>query len=153
MSYTGDPRNNPVDRVRLVVGDTLPDPILDDETYLYLLDKYKQNENRASIAAAQMILFNLTRYTRERAGDIEVYGQDYFNNYRKTLQDWLKHPQFNESLAMPYAGGISRQDMANNAADSDTLKPTAYRGMQHERSIYDHKPEETGVIRDSIFDY
>jgi hypothetical protein len=152
MAYSSDPKNNPVDRIRLMIGDTLPDPILDDETYDYILEKYK-NENRAAVAAAQMILFNLTRYTRERTGDIEVYGADYFNNYRKTLQDWLRNPQYGESLAMPYAGGISRADMIKNAEDPDTLKPRAYRDFENTHSIYDNKEETSGDVRDSIFEY
>lgn len=152
MAYSGNPKDCAADRIRLMIGDTLPQPILDDETYEYLLLKYK-NENKAALFAGQMVMFNLSRYTRERTGDIEVYGAEYFNNYRKALKDWLSNPNFGESVAMPYAGGISRSDMIANAEDTDTLKPRAYRDFTSDHSIYDHKAEDTGGEDASYFKY
>lgn len=120
MPYTGNPATNPIDRVRLNVGDIWPDmEILHDEDYQYFLDKNNGNENRASIDAARAILFALTRMMRERTGDIEVYGSDWFNNYRKALEMLIKDPNLSLSIAMPYAGGISRSDMCANDSNPD----------------------------------
>lgn len=133
MSYSGNPSGSATDRVRLNVGDIWPDmEWLHDEDYLYFINKYNGNENRATLDAARTILFVLARYTRERTGDIEVYGGDIANNYFRALELMLKDPNAAISLAMPYAGGISRTDMHANRVNSDNnavLAPTDRRHM------------------------
>jgi hypothetical protein len=120
MPYTGNPATSATDRVRLNVGDIWPDmELLHDEDYQYFIDKYNGNENRATIDAARTLLFTLARFTRERTGDIEVYGGDIFSNYYKALELILKDPNAAISVAMPYAGGISVQDMHDNRVNSD----------------------------------
>ena len=123
MPYTNDPANNPVDRIRLNVGDIWEDiEYLTDADYQYFLDAADGNERRATMDAVRAILFKLTRMTRERTGDIEVYGGDWFNNYMKALLLILKDPNISVSLAVPYAGGISRSDMQANRCDPDNFR-------------------------------
>ncbi|ATW58224.1 hypothetical protein CNR37_00004 [Pseudomonas phage ventosus] len=123
MPYTNDPENNPVDRIRLNVGDIWDDmEYLTDADYEYFLAAAGGNERRATMDAARAILFKLTRMTRERTGDIEVYGGDWFSNYMKALQLILKDPNISISLAVPYAGGISRSDMQANRCDPDNFR-------------------------------
>lgn len=118
MPYTGSPATNAVDRIRLNVGDIWADmEWLHDEDYQYFIDKNNGSENRATLDAARTLLFVLTRFTRERTGDIEVYGGDIFNNYFKALQLILKDPNIAISVAIPYAGGIDRVDMQMNRMD------------------------------------
>ncbi|WP_217468835.1 hypothetical protein, partial [Staphylococcus aureus] len=75
MPYTGDPKNNVVDQLRLMVGDIWDDiEILTDEDYQYFIDMYNGNIRRAFLDVVRSILFKLARYVRERTGDIEVYG-------------------------------------------------------------------------------
>lgn len=120
MPYSGSPSTSATDRVRLNVGDVWPDmELLHDEDYQYFIDKNNGNENRATLDAARALLFILSRYTRERTGDIEVYGGDIFSNYFKALELILKDPNIAISLAMPYAGGISREDMHANRMNRD----------------------------------
>lgn len=120
MPYSGSPSTSATDRVRLNVGDIWPDmEWLHDEDYQYFIDKNNGNENRATLDAARALLFALSRFTRERTGDIEVYGGDIFSNYLKALQLILKDPNIAISLAMPYAGGISREDMHENRVNFD----------------------------------
>lgn len=123
MPYTNDPANNPIDRIRLNVGDIWDDmEYLTDADYQYFLDAADGNERRATMDAVRAILFKLTRMTRERTGDIEVYGGDWFNNYMKALQLILKDPNISISLAVPYAGGISKSDMQANRCDPDNFR-------------------------------
>lgn len=136
MSYTGNPSTNDVDALRLRLGDIYDDfEILADADYQYFLDQF-ESINRAVIPAAQAILFKLTRWTRERTGDIEVYGSDWAKQYRSAVLDMIKNPDLNPVIAMPYAGGISRSDMRANDADTDTVRPSAYEGMANERHRY-----------------
>jgi len=123
MPYTNDPTNNPIDRIRLNVGDIWDDmEMLTDADYQYFLDAADGNERRATMDAVRAILFKLTRMTRERTGDIDVYGAEWFNNYFKALQLILKDPNISISVAMPYAGGISRSDMEANRCNPDSFR-------------------------------
>lgn len=146
MPYTGSPSTSATDRIRLNVGDIWADfELLHDEDYQYFIDKNNGNENRATLDAARALLFSLTRYTRERTGDIEVYGGDWFNNYYRALELILKDPNIAISLAVPYAGGISRSDMHSNRINSDnnsvmvpTDRPQLRLGCGNWQYNYDH---------------
>lgn len=138
MSFTGDPANNALDRIRLITGDTDPTyEFLDDATYQYLLDKNNQNEKQAAIEGARYILANIARYTRERTGDIEVYGNEFFKNYRDYLLELVNNPNFSNILPKPYAGGISKQDMLDNDENTDNVRPTPYRGFSIDEHVYE----------------
>lgn len=144
MPYTNDPANSAIDRVRLIVGDIWDDmEMLSDADYQYFLDKYNGKENRAALDAARAILFKLARLTRERTGDIEVYGSEWFKNYRNALQDIVKNPELSLSVAMPYAGGISKADMANNDSNTDNVVRETYIGFTVGRKLYDQCNPET----------
>ncbi|WOZ57477.1 hypothetical protein [Pseudomonas phage vB_PseuGesM_254] len=143
MPYNGDPTNNPVDRVRLIVGDIWADiEILSDADYQYFLDKNDGNVNRAAMDAARTMLFKLSRYARERTGDIEVYGSDWFKQFAKALDDMIKNPNLSISLAVPYAGGISKRDMRDNDADCDNVTRSIYIGFAATRKLYDQQNPE-----------
>jgi hypothetical protein len=145
MPYTGDPANNPIDRVRLAVGDIWDDmEMLTDADYQYFLDRNDGNENRATLDAARAILFKLTRMTRERTGDIEVYGGEWFKNYKDALLLILKDPNAAISLAVPYAGGISKSDMFKNDADCDNVVREINIGYSQSRRLYDNTYPSSG---------
>lgn len=145
MPYTGDPANNPIDRVRLAVGDIWDDmEMLTDADYQYFLDRNDGNENRATLDAARAILFRLTRMTRERTGDIEVYGGDWFKNYKDALLLILKDPNAAISLAVPYAGGISKADMFANDANPDNVVREINIGYSQSRRLYDNTYPSSG---------
>ena len=73
-----DLTNSAIDRVRLRLGDTTCPYILDDQTIDYYITKNSNNENRTYRELLTVVLFSLSRLTRERAGDVEVYGSEYF---------------------------------------------------------------------------
>jgi hypothetical protein len=138
MPFTGDPVGNVLDRVRLITGDT--DPVyefLEDSTYQYVLDKNSANEKQAALEASKYILANITRFTRERTGDLEVYGNEFFRNYRIYLMDLISNPNFTSILPVPYAGGISKKDMLKNDENSDNVRPTVYSGFAIEEHSYE----------------
>lgn len=138
MPYTNDPQNNPVDEVRLMVGDVYEDfEVLKDNDYQFFLDKYNGNVNRAAIDSARSIMFLLSRWTRERTGDIEVYGSDWAKQYRAALLEFIRNPNLSVIIAKPYAGGISKQDMRENDENSDNVRLGAYIGMTEEVHVYD----------------
>lgn len=144
MPYQGDPQNNAIDRIRLITGDVWDDmEYLTDNDYQYYLDRYDGNERRAALDSMRSILLKLSRGARERTGDIEVYGSEYFKNYLQALLLILKNPDAALSLAVPYAGGISKSDMFLNDLNSDNATRSIYVGFgQHEKLYNQCNPDD-----------
>lgn len=141
MPYTNNPASNPLDRVRLTVGDIWDDmEMLQDADYQYYLSKYNGNENRAAMDAARAILFKISRNARQRTGDIEVYGGEWFKNYRDALKLILTNPDIAISLPVPYAGGISKRDMEGNDSSDDNVLQTIYIGFRSGTPLYQTQP-------------
>lgn len=144
MPYMGDPLNNPTDALRLVTGDIWDDmEYLTDRDYEFYLVRNNGNERRAGLDAMRAILFKLSRGARERAGDIEVYGSEYFKNYLAALTLVLKNPDISLSLAVPYAGGISKSDMLQNDMNPDSPTRQIYIGFADHQKLYNqHNPRD-----------
>ena len=144
-----DLTNSAIDRVRLRLGDTTCPYILDDQTIDYYITKNSNNENRTYRELLTVVLFSLSRLTRERAGDVEVYGSEYFRQYYDAVKLALSNPELNYIVAMPFAGGISRSDMATNQQDVDSVDKPFYNGFTDETPSYLNKtvfvPSESEV--------
>ena len=134
-----DLTNSAIDRVRLRLGDTTCPYILDDQTIDYYITKNSNNENRSYRELLTVVLFSLSRLTRERAGDVEVYGSEYFRQYYDAVKLALSNPELNYIVAMPYSGGISRNDMATNQQDTDSVDKPFYMGFTDETPSYLNK--------------
>lgn len=128
MAYTNSPATSVTDRLRLNVGDIHSVEILDDATYTYYYTKNEQNERRATRDLFTVLLFALSRYTHEKAGQIEVWGSDYFRNYLDAVKLAITNPSIDSITAMPFAGGISRSDMDTRASDTDAVDKPFYMG-------------------------
>lgn len=108
----------PVEEIKLEIGlngDT--SFLISDEEIQYFLDKHNGNKKRASLDVAKTLLFVLSRYTHERSGnELEIWNNQWFEQYMQALKLYISNPSFSlaVSAAMPYAGGISKSDMANN---------------------------------------
>lgn len=142
--------NSAIDRVRLRLGDTNCPYILEDATIEYYISKNSGNENRSYRELLTVVLFALSRFTRERCADIEVYGSEYFRQYYDAVKLALSNPDLNYIVAMPFAGGISRNDMAANQQDVDSVDKPFYMGFTDETPSYLNKtvyvsPPESGV--------
>ena len=134
-----DLTNSAIDRVRLRLGDTTCPYILDDQTIDYYITKNSNNENRTYRELLTVVLFSLSRLTRERAGDVEVYGSEYFRQYYDAVKLALSNPELNYIVAVPYASGISRNDMATNQQDTDSVDKPFYIGFTDETPSYLNK--------------
>jgi hypothetical protein len=111
-----------IQEVRLLVGDNDPSlPILSDQEYQYFLDKNQSNVRRASLQAAQTILYKLSMKTRQTVDIFDLYGQQAAQNYIQALKLYLKSPELNPVFngAQGYVGGISREDMRANDSNAD----------------------------------
>lgn len=131
-----------VQKVRIIVGDVEGNPlfeILDDETYEYLLETTNGDVWQAAIKAAIIISLRIASYpTRERAGNYEVWNS-YSTAYLTALQNIIKTPAaLLTSRIIPYAGGISKQDMFCNDANQDNNIQPIYQGFDKGEKPYNH---------------
>jgi hypothetical protein len=116
-------------QVRYELADTeLSLPILSDDEYAYFLNKNNESIRRASLDAAKTILFKLSMSSSRRTVDIlSIDSSRTASNYREALMAYIKNPDLSNLLGdiTPYAGGISKSDMALNEATSDNnyVKP------------------------------
>ena len=139
MAYTNSPATSVTDRLRLNVGDIHSVEILDDETYTYYYTKNENNERRATRDLFTVLLFALSRYTHEKAGQVEVWGNEYFRNYLDAVKLAITNPSIDSITAMPFAGGISRTDMDTRASDTDAVDKPFYMGCSDESPTYLNK--------------
>jgi len=118
--FTDDP-SNPIDRVRLRVGDTdNNNEYLDDRWYTHFLTTSNNNEVITSIEIAKAILVRFTGHTREVVDQVEIYGNQRFEQYLKWLKDFVENPNLSGFRSpVPFAGGISKQDMIDRRNDPD----------------------------------
>lgn len=128
--------------VRMIVGDVPSNPlypILEDVDYAYLLDSVNQDVWQAAIKAAIIISMRIASYpTRERAGNYEVWNE-YAKTYLKALDNIINTPvALLPNLVVPYAGGISKQDMFENDSNQDNNRPDIYQGFDKGERPYNH---------------
>lgn len=118
--FSNDPQN-PLDRMRLKVGDTdVDNEYLSTEWYAYFYNKLDGNETLASVECAKAILARFTGSTREVVDQVEIYGNDQFRNYLLWLEKFISDPNISGLRSpVPFAGGISKYDIEQRLCDSD----------------------------------
>lgn len=126
--FTNNPLN-PIDRIRLKIGDVDPDfAIVSDQWYQYFLS-LGYSENLVALEVARKILAQYaTDGARQREGMVEIYGKEKFESYLAWLKDLVNSGI--TSAPMPYAGGISKDDMYQNDSNVDNVRP--WRPYNHE---------------------
>jgi hypothetical protein len=124
MPFTGNPVTSAIDRVRLMTGDILANDYLADDVYQFVLDKNVGAEKASAVECARYILATLAPHARQRAGDIEYYGAEYFKNYKEYLLLLIQNPHMGFLAAMPYASGISVKDIQSNNNNHDNYRPS-----------------------------
>lgn len=131
-----------IDKIKIIVGDVEGNPlfpILDDETYTYLLETTNGDVWTAAIKAAIIISLRIASYpTREKAGHYEIWS-NYSTAYLAALQNIIKTPaSLLSSRIIPYAGGVSKKDMFNNDSNQDNNIQPIYQGFDKGEKPYNH---------------
>lgn len=132
--------SNPIDRIRLLLGDWQDVQILPDEVYEYALSKYDNNEKSAAVEVAYNILAVLSQNTHSRIDRIELYGNQAFDQHLTLIKEFLRSPLSSFNVAGVYAGGIDVADVAANVADTTTIVKeipsyTNYRDTNYENLL------------------
>jgi hypothetical protein len=122
MTTGYDPTTDPLDAVRLLVGDTTAPFQLSDLEIQFALDQNANIYAAAAICARALA----ARYARRVDTKFETveskYGQmrDSYEMLARSLDQQAKR---RGGMGVPLAGGISRADVHNADLDTDRVKP------------------------------
>ena len=111
-----------IQQVRLNIQDNTPGLyILSDDEITYLLERNKDNVNRASVEAARIVLFNLAQKSDESIDIFSIRGSQAAKAYMEALKLYIRDPNLNQigNNIQGYASGISLEDMQANDANAD----------------------------------
>ena len=110
-----------INAVRFEVGDLSQElPFLNDDSYIYFLEKNKENIRKASLDAARVIMLNLSINANDRTVDIlSIKGGKAAEAYREALRLFLSNPNLNpvNQNLQAYASGINTTEMLENIND------------------------------------
>lgn len=131
MPYSDDPQNEPVDEVRLLVGDTSTTaPDLSDNAMEYFLTEEGNNVVRAAARAAEALAGIYAKKAEERrVGPLWLRSfSDKSSKYLKLAKTlWSRASRL--GTVGPYAGGISITDKNARIANTDRVVPAFRRQM------------------------
>ena len=120
----------PVQRIRWIIADAEGGkfyPILTNEQIEDALEIFNNDILKTASFCAGAVIRELSQMsTKERYGEVEVWAED-----RKLYSDSLKQLQTDLLVAipssfLPYAAGISVDDMTTSAADEDNPRRSSY---------------------------
>ena len=126
MSFTDDPQNSIVDRLRLLTGDVdNNDILLSNDVYEYIISENTVDDtlniNAATIQAIRAIVKLTAKFTTEKSGGEfakwEVIHKQYLDLLKRAIGGG---PDSLLNVGLPYAGGISVQDICDNIYDLDS---------------------------------
>ncbi len=137
-----DPTTN-IGKMRLRVGDYSDLPLMPDAVYTSALTDCDDNLPRSCVLVAQYILASLTGQTHQKLAQIEVYGNQWYENYLSFVKATILNPNLMQLTPLPYtpitldAWGNQvevplvqfQQDWNNNYSGltaSDNMRLTAY---------------------------
>lgn len=121
MPFTNDPICNPIDRIRLVIGDVdVDDESMTDDIYLYVLRKNEGNEQKAALESLLYLISKYAAYVTEKAGGMFIKESEKFKQYSE-LYKMLKSDPTSALFGTlrGYVGGISKKDMCDNSLNLD----------------------------------
>lgn len=127
MSFSYDPTrlDLPLNRVRLLVQDTVEgDPLLQDEEILSFVEE-EGNAYRAAAAACDSIGLKLGRES-DAKGETQWLSREKADHYTGRARELRQRAK---GRARPAAGGLSKSDKRATEGDSDRTQPAFTRGL------------------------
>lgn len=103
-----DPTSD-IGKLRLRCGDYSDLPIFPDEVYESVIEEVGGNLPSAAALMAQYILGALTAKTHKRLAQVEIWGDEWFDNYVRFLKMTVLNPNLMQVSPVPYIGGNGDQ--------------------------------------------
>lgn len=129
MSWTYDAEDMtiPLNRVRLMVGDTnASDPQLSDEELQLFIDS-SDTDRGAAVLAARALAAKYARSVDKWVGDLKILASQRHRAYQALVEELT--PTGGSINGIPSAGGIRYSSKEEILADTDLVVPSFYRGV------------------------
>ena len=128
-TYTNDPANNQIDRVRLEIDDrdvtTETDALLTDEEIRYYIDTHSNILLAAAAAAEQLSAKFAGDPKTKKVGDLEIdYGSEGRAATFKAVAARLRAQVARRGGANLFAGGLSQAKKRTEKAKTDKVQPS-----------------------------
>lgn len=142
--YTGDPTNNPYDRVRVYITDTDNNELLVDQSVIeFYYDEAGQNAQMAAIKCLNYLIFTIAKMGDEKVGGVYLKNSDRLDNLKKVLAYLKANMSSGIGAAGVYAGGISVCDVITRRNDPDSVTKPVQTGTafsyRDEEALYAQK--------------
>lgn len=109
--FTGDPVNNPYDRIRVYCTDTdNSDILVPQEMIEWFYEESQHDEKQAAVRALTFLMVQVAKMGDEKVGGVYLKNSERIKNMRLILDD-LKADLLKQGVGDAYAGGISRRDI------------------------------------------
>ena len=145
--YTGDPVNNPLDRIRIYCTDTDNDEILIDQSIIeFFYMESGQNEKQAAIKALNYLLFQIAKMGDEKVGGVYQKNSERLKNLMLVLDD-LKQDVIKVGIGGVYAGGISKSDVFMRRSNPDSIKKPTETG-----DAFAYNPGRAAFVEDTMLE-
>lgn len=129
-----------IGKLRLRCGDFMDLQMMPDSVYQSALDDNSGNLPRAAMLMAQYILASLTSQVHQKMGLLEVFGNQWFENYVAFIKLTILNPNLMQLAPIPFGAGSDvvhpllqfRTDWNSNyvyGTQSDQLHLTALGGV------------------------
>ena len=93
-----------------------------DATIDALLAINSDDVNRTSIQAIQAIVAELAKQIRQEVGDVQIWAQDQYKQYKDLLDSLLKDPAQMLTPALHFIGGTSVNEAKRVTGNSDSRR-------------------------------
>lgn len=151
--YTGDPINNPFDRIRVYITDTDNNELLVDQSIVeFYYAEAKQNEKQAAVKCLNYLLFTIAKMADEKVGGVYLKNSDRIKNLRLVLADL--QASIGHGVGSAYAGGISVSDVTVRRHDCDSIKKPVETGGAF--TFRDEQPalyKQEKALPDDVMEY
>ena len=125
----------PIDRIRVVIGDTNVPTYLSDTEIQLFLDQHPASEKSATIASAYGVLAKMAMTsTFSRVDVLQEDKRQIAKNYADFIKMTMLNPLYAQRAVRTYAGGVSKSDMAANDANPDNNIVQAFKPMKENTS-------------------
>lgn len=138
MAYTNNPRMNPRDAVRLLVGDVSTSTsaeFLSDVDYDFFISETPNRYSAAVLVCNSLAALNGGKGITKSVGDLSYTKGDA--TYYMTLAAQFRVMSALQGSGAPYAGGISINDKRSNELNIDRPRPNFYREVFDDPSAKD----------------
>ena len=129
FSYSGNPADSGRDQVRFLIGDTIEADMLHTNAELDWLLTQHSDVYRAAVEAMEVGISKVARLVDTSSGDLKVMLSQRAEGMTRQATVLRELYETHGGVAVPYAGGLSRDEQKADDRNTDLVGPRFTRGQ------------------------